>query len=400
MKALKTLLKIPLYLILLAVIAININLYSTKEYNTSAGYDEDIYAQLQHLKGEMHSNAAAYKMQRLFPEGFIFQNVLYGLTWCDLIQDETDESIQQEALTEIDWAIEELLSENGTEIFNENLTPKYGILYRGWTNYLIGKRLIIDDSPTKLKLLYAINSQEISAAFDSSSNPYLESYYSASWSADNMVAIASFALKTKITKESETTISAVDTWMSKVKSKLDKHGRIPHAVDWKTGNTVQESRGNSMSLMLCFLKDIDLDFAQEQFDSYKKDFVDSRLGLPGIREDHKGITKGGDIDSGPVIWEIGGAASIVGQRTAALYGDWNTFQGLRNSIELFGAAYTWQGKKKYLFGQVPMADAFIAWSNVAASEADIATTSNWRWRFQLGSLLIVFLCLFVIKKLK
>ena len=400
MKALKTLLKIPLYLILLAVIAININLYSTQEYNTSAGYDEDVYAQLQHLKGEMHSNAAAYKMQRLFPEGFIFQNVLYGLTWCDLIQDETDESIQQEALTEIDWAIEELLSENGTEIFNENLTPKYGIFYRGWTNYLIGKRLIIDDSPTKLKLLYAINSHEISAAFDSSSNPYLESYSSASWPADNMVAIASLALKTKITKESETTISAVDTWMSKVKSKLDKHGRIPHAVNWKTGNTVQESRGNSMSLMLCFLKDIDLDFAQEQFDSYKKDFVDSRLGLPGIREHQKGITKGGDIDSGPVIWEIGGAASIVGQRTAALYGDWNTFQGLRNSIELFGAAYTWQGKKKYLFGQVPMADAFIAWSNVAASEADIATTSNWRWRFQLGSLLIVFLCLFVIKKLK
>jgi hypothetical protein len=400
LKALKHLLKIPIYLILLVVIYLNVRLYHTQSYDREKDYDEDVYAQLQHLKGEMHSNAAAYKMQRLFPEGFVFQNALYGLTWCDLIHKDTDTSIRREALAEIDWAIDELLSENGTAIFSENLPLKYGVFYRGWTNYLIGKRLIIDDSPTKLKILYALNSQEISAAFDSSSIPYLESYYSASWPADNMVAIASLALKTKITKESKTTISSVDTWMSTVKSKLDKHGRIPHAVNWKTGNTVQESRGNSMSLMLCFLKDIDPYFAQEQFDSYKKDFADSRLGLPGIREHHKGITKGGDIDSGPVIWEIGGAASIVGQRTAALYGDWNTFQGLRNSIELFGAAHTWHGKKKYLFGEVPMADAFIAWSNVAASESDIETTSNWRWRFQLGTLLIVFLCLFVIKKLK
>lgn len=376
-------------------------LYHTQSYASQKGYDKDVYAQLQHLKYEMHTDAAANKMQRIFPEGFAFQNALYGLTWCDLITDKTEESIQQEALTEIDWAIEELLSENGTELFNENLTPKYGVFYRGWTNYLIGKRLIIDDTPKNLRNLYDKNCYELAEAYDNSSTPFLESYYMASWPADNMVAIASLALRNDIVYESHPPITMpIKSWVQKVKASVDEQGRIPHAVNWKTGKSVQESRGNSMSLMLCFLKDIDLDFAQEQFDSYKKDFVDSRLGLPGIREHHKGITKGGDIDSGPVIWEIGGAASIVGQRTAALYGDWNTFQGLRNNIELFGAAYTWQGKKKYLFGQMPMADAFIAWSNVAASEDKIGEHTNWRWRFQLGSLLIVFLCLFIIKKLR
>jgi hypothetical protein len=399
LKVLKYLLKIPLYLILLAVVAFNINLYSTQEYSNEKKYDEDVYAQLQHLKDEMHSNAAAYKMQRIFPEGFVFQNALYGLTWCDLIHKDPDTSICREALAEIDWAIDELLSENGTDIFNEDLPLKYGVFYRGWTNYLIAKRLTLDDSSKKLQRLYGQNCKEISNAYDSSSTPYLESYYMAAWPADNVIAIASLALKDKIFWESHPPRYPIDQWIKEVKTNLDKNGRIPHRVDWKTGKSVDESRGNSMSLMLCFLKDIDADFAQEQFDSYKKDFLDSRLGLPGVREHAKGIDAGGDIDSGPVIWGIGGAASIVGQRTMATYEEWNAFAGLRNSIETFGAAYTWDGKKKYVFGQLQMADAFIAWSNVSALESDI-DAYKWRWKFQLGSLAIILLCFLCIKQLK
>jgi len=81
----------------------------------------------------------------------------------------------------------------------------------------------------------------------------------------------------------------------------------------------------------------------------------------------------------------------------ATYSEWNVYQGLRNSIEAFGAAYTWNGKKKYVFGQLPMADAFIAWSNVAAQESAIKTTSNWRWKFQLGSALVLLVFFYITK---
>ncbi len=101
------------------MIYLNIRLYSTQDYNNSKGYDEDVYAQLQHLKVELYEKNAGLKMQQLFPEGLVFVNVFYGLSWSDLISEHTDKAIIDEALNEIDWVIEELHSENGTYIFQE-----------------------------------------------------------------------------------------------------------------------------------------------------------------------------------------------------------------------------------------------------------------------------------------
>lgn len=348
----------------------------------------------------MHNKNAGLRMQNYFPEGFVFQNALYGLTWCDLINQDTDSSIRNEAILEIDWAIDELLSENGTYIFQEELPLKYGVFYRGWTNYLIGRRLLLDKKSQRLLDIYETNRKDISQAFNTSESPYLESYNKACWPADNVIAISSLALEYDINISTSGPLKFYDTWFSKVQDRLDTFGRIPHAVDWKSGECIQDSRGNSMSLMLCFLQDINHNFVKEQFQSYKKNFLDYRLGLPGIREYPKGVVGQGDVDSGPVIWDIGGAASIVGQRTMAINREWNTYEGLRNSIEAFGAAYTWQGQKKYVFGQMPMADAFIAWGKAGHKPSEFHTSLNWRWKFQLGSLLISFLCFFCMKKLK
>ncbi len=377
----------------------NLRLYHNPTLNTTLGYNKDVYAQLQHLKTELHDNNAGTKMQQIFPEGFVFINALYALTWCDLVETNTDSTITKEAITEVDWAISEMLSEYAKSSFNEELPLKYGVFYRGWTNYVIARRINLGTTSKSLIKLFQQNCGEISTAYQKSESPYLESYYMAAWPADNMLAIASLNLGEQILAGSHSPKSILPNWLEKVKNLLDDNGRIPHGVQWETGKTIEASKGNSMSLMLCFLYDIDSSFAKSQFINYKENFLDERLGLPGIREHAKGLAGDGDIDSGPVIWGIGGAASIVGQRTMATYSEWNVYQGLRNSIEAFGAAYTRNGKKKYVFGQMPMADAFIAWSNIAAKESAIKTTSNWRWKFQLGSALVL-LALFYITKNK
>jgi hypothetical protein len=150
--------------------------------------------------------------------------------------------------------------------------------------------------------------------------------------------------------------------------------------------------------MLCLLPEIDSMFAEEQFVLYEQYFVTARLGLPGIREYPAGIDGNGDIDSGPVIWGIGGAASVVGQRAAAANGREDLYVGLRNSLEAFGAAYPLFGKKKYLFGQLPMADAFIAWGNAVEK-----VPANGRypkpWGIHLVSLLLLLLFGWLVRKL-
>ncbi|HEY1053555.1 MAG TPA: hypothetical protein VGE24_00420, partial [Emticicia sp.] len=64
----------------------------------------------------------AEELQKIFPEGFVFFNVIYGLTWCELI-DKTDLNSQlaKDAMVEIDWAIKQVNSPKGKEIFRKNL---------------------------------------------------------------------------------------------------------------------------------------------------------------------------------------------------------------------------------------------------------------------------------------
>ena len=119
---------------------------------------------------------------------------------------------------------------------------------------------------------------------------------------------------------------------------------------------------------------------------YEKYFVDTRLGLTGIREYPKGQEGDGDIDSGPVIWGIGGAASLVGQRAAGIHKKEQRFVELRNIVEAFGTAYQWNGKKRFIFGQLAVADAFIAWANAVEQRKGQFKSSSWRGTFKLFSL--------------
>lgn len=142
--------------------------------------------------------------------------------------------------------------------------------------------------------------------------------------------------------------------------------------------------------MLSFLVDIDSVFSKTQYEIYKSLFLDSRFGLPGIREYPKGNLGAGDVDSGPVLLGIGGAPSIVGQRTAGKHVDWQLYTGLRNSVEAFGCPYTTGSEKRFIFGQLPMADAFIAWSNsVESVKIAEGSRTEVRWIFHLLSLVIV-----------
>ena len=166
--------------------------------------------------------------------------------------------------------------------------------------------------------------------------------------------------------------------------------------------TIEGARGSSQSLILTLLSDIDQELANSHYLKYKELFQDYRFGLPGIREYPKGKSGSGDIDSGPVIFDIGGAASIVGQRAAGKQGDWSLYEGLRNSVELFGFPWTVNQEKRYLFGQFSMADAFIVWSNSMdknPSEMKERTIDNWRLNVQLGSLLFLIFLLFAYYKL-
>lgn len=365
-------------------------------------YNNDVYKQLQFLKKALR-NGAGKDMQAVFPEGFIFINALYGLSWSEFIDSMSKQSkIYKEGIEELTFAIQQTQTDEAKYIFDETLPLKYGAFYMGWSTYLIGAKLKVQRPEERLPKdveLFSKNCRMIQNAIDQQELPYLESYLNNTWPADGIIAVSSLHLyNTYLNGNMQ---KSVTSWMDKVKQNLDtKHGLIPHKVSAVTGESLQGVRGCSQSLILNFIKNIDLEFAKDQFAKYKSLFVDTRVGLSGIREYPKGVFGLGDVDSGPVIWDIGASASVVGQRTMGLYGEYDLYNELRNNIEGFGFGRSTSSGKQYLFGQMPMMDAFFAWSNALETNEYKSNYSNRiPWKFHIVSLVILLIYLLIFIKI-
>jgi hypothetical protein len=352
--------------LLFPILVINGGYYRTPEYKNRYGdtINEDLWHQLNFLKQSIHEEAPE-KMQEIYPEGYVFFNALYGLAWCDFLKDVDKKSkLFDEGFREIELASANVNSRKGSAPFSAPLPMPLGAYYTGWSTFLLGRKLSLVDSTERKELdvkLFQNNCRKIAEAIRVRSNPYLPSYPSAVWPADMMLCIAALRHHDQLFEPKYET--EVADWLVNVKLKLDHHGLIPHSVDLVTGHAVETARGSSQSLILIFLLEIDSSFATQQFSIYKNQFVDQRFGLTGILEYPKGESGEGDIDSGPVIFGMGGAASIVGMRTLSTFGLTDESMALRQGIEAFAVPVKRDSTKSYLFGVLPMADVFIAWSH-------------------------------------
>lgn len=391
-----------LVILMFVLVYLNTRLYYQPNYieTNKTWINNDVLHQLSYLKKMLHDGGGEMAQSK-YPEGFVFLNVLYGLTWADFIKDlPVLDKIRTEGLVEIDWVLKELDGKYAQMNFPYELNPSRGIFYLGWKNYLLGKKLLLqkeeERSPSDFQQ-FEKQCTQIYTAYQEIGKTYLESYKGLAWPADNVVAVASLALMDNLI--GPTYEPFIQNWLIEVRKKLDtKTGLIPHEVDFETQTVLEGAKGSSQSLMLCFLLELETTFARAQFKKYEAQFLDYRFGLPGIREYPKNIEGFADVDSGPVLLGIGGSASLVGQRTMALYNNIEIAVGLRNCIESFGAAYTNKDEKNYVLGMEPIADAFIAWANVISIQKAEKQLGNWRWAFQLLSLILLSPILVFYKK--
>jgi hypothetical protein len=384
-------------LITLSIFILWINLKLHSENYTVEEKKADILLQLNFLEAELKSNNAGQKMQQLFPEGFVFINALYGLAWCELaISDASgDKNLKEKAISEALFAYREIDSEQAKRTFQNDMIPENGIFYFGWRNYLLSKILTVDTTFTGHESCIdslSVYCVMIRNALCETDSPYLESYYGQSWPADMFVAMASLSNYDKIfTPKYEPEIYI---WLDKVRKRLDPETKmVPHSVDSKTGKSVQGSRGSSMSLILRMLHEIDTGFANEQFKLFEAGFVSTTFGLPSVREYPKGTRGKGDVDSGPVILGVGFAATINIIGTFSAFEKGYFADNQYKTINAFGFERVKSNQKSYLFGRLPIADAFIAWGRATGlSEANYPKANTWSLKFHLLSLLLVSVC--------
>jgi len=377
----------------LILVYVNLKLYDSPACAPYAGGPQhtDVLCQLHFLQKAIHVDKADLAMQAQYPEGYVFMHALYGLAWCETAKGlVADNRIHQQALQEITLSLQALDSPQGKSVFNPDLPLEYGAFYQGWTAYLRGSMLQLIPPAmrdTQLVAQFQASCAAIAQAITQTDGPYLESYQGAVWPADNIVCLAALSLHDQILEPRFYTVK--EEWMNRIKrTMLPDYELIPHDYDLEARTSREGARGSSQSLMLVFLPEIDSVFAARQYQNFRKHFLATCMGLPGIREYPHGIQGNGDIDSGPVFLGFGGVATIVGIKTAQRFTDWDLAVALRNSVETLLLPQQSETEKTYLFGKLPILDAFLAWSNTGSCEACRLETGSWRRPFQRISLLL------------
>lgn len=375
-------------LVLLLLLYVNLKLCYSPRFAEQEGYsyNYDLYCQLNYTGQRLHAGAAS-EMQQYYPEGFVFCNALYGLAQTDFIRAFPPQSaLYRQGYDQAVWAWQEVVSAAGKHVFDSSQALPYGAFHFGWSNYLLGKIVQAGGrKDTLLDRIFRQNCDLLQQRVDSAEQPFFESYPGAAWPADMSVAMA--ALATGNALYGGIYKASLQRWLMQADRRSDALGLMPHSYDAEGDRLGQPARGSSQSLILLMLHEIDSAYAQRKFNLYRQHFLTRRLGLPAIREYPAGTAGAGDIDSGPVLWGVGGAASIVAVRTMHCYGEDNTGIALRNSIELFGLPVHFAAQKRYLFGQWIMADIFLAWVHAAgySPQVQMQERSNWRIYWQLAS---------------
>ncbi len=384
----------------LGLLVLNLRLYAPGASAYGPNHlGPDVLPQL-HFIGQTLRDGTGDDMQSLFPEGYFFSHVLYGLTWVEVgLREPFGSALHSEALTEARWALAQLDSPQGWAVFDPKLDPPYGVFYVGWRSWLAGGLLSIqpeaERDPIEVERFEA-DCAALAAAFDNSPTPFLTAYSGGAWPVDSVVAMAALRLHDQLLLPRFD--ATIQRWVTAARAHLDPQtGLLPHRVDPTTGEMLEGARGSSQSVIERFLIEVDPDWAREQYGLYRQQFVAPLLGVPGVREYPIGIEGSGDVDSGPLLAGFSASATVVEIAAAQVHGDTEVANALIPASEAVGLPLTLGEGKRYAFGLLPVGDAFLVWAKTSqpwvASPAQpslpVIVNPLWRLPFHITTVMLM-----------
>lgn len=301
-------------------------------------------------------HGSAEEMQQIFPEGYLFSHLLYGLSWVQVGL--RSPAVRPRAVAEARWALSHVDSPAGRAPFDASLDPPYGVFYVGWSTWLRGGIVALSGSADPR---FDSDGLALAAAFERSPEPFLPAYPGQAWPCDSVVALAAIALGDTLNGTSHDSLFA--RWLSLANSRRDPStGLLPHTATPGSG-----ARATSQVIILRFLHEFAPAVGAADWVAFTRQFGSDIPGVPGIREYPRGVDGSGDVDSGPLPFGLSFSASAVALGDAVLYGDSRTASALTGLAEATGLPFSWGGRKRYAFGLLPIGDAFLLWSFTAVS---------------------------------
>ncbi|MDP1922900.1 MAG: hypothetical protein Q8L14_42040 [Myxococcales bacterium] len=179
--------------------------------------------------------------------------------------------------------------------------------------------------------------------FDASPSALLETYPGETYVPDNVVAIAGLSLLQRCRRDTRHA-ATIDRFLNVMRAER---------LDPDTGVLVfapgQMGRGSGAAWMAYFLTFIDEPFAREQFTALFREFgAPLPFGAFAIREWPRGVERGGDVDSGPLVFGLSPSGTGFALAGPAFTNDDARLLAMLSTAELVGTSVG-SARRRYLF---------------------------------------------------
>jgi hypothetical protein len=213
---------------------------------------------------------------------------------------------------------------------------------------------------------------------DAAGDAWPETYPGESYPVDVAAGVAALALDEPADAPSTARARSLDL----VRSAVDPaSGLLQQAVDPGSGIAVDRPRGSGTFLAAYFLPVADASLAGALYRRGRDTLSATRLGFLGMRELAEGTSGQGDVDSGPILLDLGVSSSGFALAGARAFGDHATFRGLDATARLFGAPVDREGGGVVHVAGGPLGDAILCATRTAPTPDELAA---WRPRAPLA----------------
>ena len=232
--------------------------------------------------------------------------------------------------------------------------------FLGHLSWALGASCLLGNELPPLALPVA---DALARRFDASPSALLETYPGETYVPDNVVAVAGLSLLQRCRADTRQAAT------------IDRFLRVMRAerLDPKTGVLVfapgQMGRGSGAAWMAYFLTFIDEAFAREQFGALFREFgTPVPFGAFAIREWPRGVERGGDVDSGPLVFGLSPSGTGFALAGPAFTSDDAQLRAMLTTAEFVGTSVG-SAHRRYLVAPL-VGDAITLATR---------TATPWRW---------------------
>lgn len=227
--------------------------------------------------------------------------------------------------------------------------------YLGYANLALSMLRLVDSNTPRASLNDELT-EALAARLEAAPYALFETYPGESYPPDIAMVAGSIALHDCATGRPPRAF--MSAWRTSFERYIDREsGLLYQAAQADSGLTIGPPRGSGTAIAAYATSFADPQLSRELYAGLRRQAL-SGLGFGVMREYAAGRSGDGDIDSGPVLWGVGVAATGFALAAARLHGDQQLFTELYRTVDLFGVSLGDRHGRHFMSGG-PLGNAIV-----------------------------------------